>query len=800
MKRLILSVLACLLITGTSHGDTYEADLIPWSGYWWSTLNGGLVTGMGYNGSPSPLQKYELAFGGTVWGPAVTYGREFYYNTDAVFWEGLCFNWAVASVMEPEPVKRGIYNDVLFNIGDKKGLLTVAYHGALYNQTQFEGPVDFHRALEEFIREQRKPVIMDLGSQELGIWYYPVFKYETAYQTDGNIRRYETTIYYADDSVEPDFIGTQVRSSTYFYYFVTNGAGEITDSGWDEVSKDNPPLNATEAYGTEPKNPGIEYNRVVTIAQADDDIYEENDSFQQASPISNGSYDILAIDSDFFSLDMNAGDSLDIAIREEIANTISITVFDPENNIAGEGVGSLASPAEATSSGRYFIQLAPVDPAEQPYGTMMVSQKLPFQSILPVNSPGLWDTGVAILNTDGQVSRMILTMVDTGGVPLRDASMPFSGTHILGTLRHDFGLTRTDPDGYLKLDSDTKLVSAGAITDLKTLFGGMGFVSEDEAASELYYHYFHGTNLNLEIEYGMINIGSETEEIDLDFYGEDGTATSTDTITLQPGAKTIYNSTSIGDANMRASASSRRNCLVGYMEFTGPWLFHTQKAYVEMAGETNLEIIVPHVAATDGWYTVMCVMNTGAMATRLTFTVYNGNGDVVGQENRNVNPKQGISDRLPDMFPDIAPDQVASVRIASDTSLIRGYLLYGLDTGSHLAGIPMSNAISSEVILPHIASGPDWGTGVAIMNLGGASDGIVFSLFDGNGAALRETTRNLNPNQRIAITIRDLFQNDVPADARYLQVVSPGGQPLIGLFKMLSLQPGYQWLWGGIIK
>ena len=91
-------------------------------------------------------------------------GGRFYYNPQALTWEGLCFNWAAAAILEPEPTHKGIFQNTAFLVGDKKALLTVAYDGALYNKYPINNPADFHDLLEEFITNQKMPIMMDLGT------------------------------------------------------------------------------------------------------------------------------------------------------------------------------------------------------------------------------------------------------------------------------------------------------------------------------------------------------------------------------------------------------------------------------------------------------------------------------------------------------------------------------------------------------------------------------------------------------------------------------------------------------------
>ena len=94
--RYLLLIVLILLSLGRAtpaECSVYEADYIPWSGWWWPFFEGGLVTGEGYNGRPAPLEKYDYVTSGTYYGPASQYGWANYYDEGALDWYGLCFAW-----------------------------------------------------------------------------------------------------------------------------------------------------------------------------------------------------------------------------------------------------------------------------------------------------------------------------------------------------------------------------------------------------------------------------------------------------------------------------------------------------------------------------------------------------------------------------------------------------------------------------------------------------------------------------------------------------------------------------------
>lgn len=784
--------------TGLSMAETYEADYTPWSGYWWPTQKGGLVTGSGYNGSPSPLEKYDLAVHGVIAGPATNFARERYHDPYSLSWEGLCFEWAVASMSESEPVHRGIYEGTVFNVGDKKALLTAVYHGTLFNRITFYTPVDFHKVLEDNIRDQKIPVVMNLGSPGGAVWNYPVFKYDTEYTESGNTRHYKTIIYFASDDVDPDYVGTLVVSESVEYAFTMDNDGNIVSSEWEGLSVLNPPVNASEPYGLEPVNPGLDYDKVVRIAKTDDDPFENIENEDNPAPLVGGTYEMLAIDSDWFSVEMEAGDTLDIRMESENGNPVSMKVSDPWRSIVEEtdnGTDSLIS-VTATAAGSYYIEIEPLEPESEPLYSLSLMQSLSFSGIFPANSIDSEGTGFTLLNPDNEMGRIIATQIDKDGIPIQSAVRYRSEFQTLGMIHQEFDFSDFDSDGYVRVDSDNRLVGLETLADTKFQLSGLRFASSDLASEELFYPCF--SEIYFDVAFFLINSGNETEEISLSFYDSEGNEDSSETVVLNPGEKIDYATFGVKRTSMSAEVLSGRKCLHGYIEFSDSWALSRQKATVPVIPEKHSRLIIPHAASNDEWYTEISVVNVGNTDTTASFIAYGDSGEVVGEVVHDLKARRTFTNRVGDLFEGIPGESVAAIRIISDDQPLNGYMLYGRHNGLNLAGIPLSEAKSSRIFLPHVASSDQWATGVGIFNSGDISDDVLFALKGANGNTIRETVYPLEPNQRIAISARDLFGDDIPG-LSYIEFESQGDQPLIGTYVMLTMDND-RWLFGGIIQ
>lgn len=762
---------------------TYEADYVPWSGFWWPFTGGGVVTGYGYNGHPAPLEKYDLVTVGRENGPATDYGKQHYYNPQALSWEGLCFNWAAAAILEAEPIHKGIYQNTTFLVGDKKALLTVAYDGALYNMYPIHDPADFHGLLEEFIANQKMPILMDLGTQG-EVWFYPVFKYDIQYDQQNNTRHYTTTIYYASDAVRPDYTGTYVSSSTYYYYFELDGEGNITDMDWEMDSIGRAPVRACEPFGTDPENPGMDYNVVKQIVLTDDDPYEENDHLDSGVAISTGAYDLIAMDDDFFYISLEQGDRLKIELASETED-IFLKTYDPKGTLLDQTAGVGTQIFEAEENGEYSLEVIPGEP-ENEYGyTIYLEHRLDFQAVFPVNPAGSWSTGISLLDIDGNEGRKIISLFDDSGHSRKSYSMQ-PGTSLLGVIEENFGLTH-DQKGYIKVNSDSRLLGLEASSALDYLMLGANLMPVDDSSREIYYPHFSNDG-GWKTSFGLLNTGDYTEEVLRISYGVDGQILKTQTVGLAPGERfeeeTAYLPILAYDARcMTAETLSNRASLLGYIKFLNPSLGSKGRALVPLTGNIDPALVIPHVAFDDNWWTGVVVMNAGYDDSEVLFLAYDHSGNLLASSERLLRPGENLIQFASDLFSNTPETLIASIRISSRAGQpLCGLVLYGSKDNNSLAGMPLSAPRELPVYLPHIASTDGWWTGIGLVNSSAGTASIYFSLLDEDGNIVAEKNRSLDENAHMAVTIKDFFKDFTHEDARCLKIDSMGSRLVGGMY------------------
>jgi hypothetical protein len=206
-----------------------------WSGYWWPMLATRGSHVYDTQGPYQPLQKYGLLTGDYR---PLQWERTYGYTTDpSASWWGHCNGWAASAVLMPEPVRalRVRLQEgspvVDFNVGEIKGLLAVAHQAApadfFAGDRRDSGATHltdlrakpFHQALLYYIYQRREGVIFNITPKP-EVWNFPCYAFRMQGQTDPSqpdLTRVTTTIWYADDGVEPSFIGIKSLSATYTY-------------------------------------------------------------------------------------------------------------------------------------------------------------------------------------------------------------------------------------------------------------------------------------------------------------------------------------------------------------------------------------------------------------------------------------------------------------------------------------------------------------------------------------------------------------------------------------------------------
>ncbi len=276
MKKTLFIVLVFALfapLAAMAESASGEIKPAPWSGDWWSRKKGFMIKGWPGH-SPSPFERYDAYVqsrtgrnpGAHAWESNI---RNNHYNPKADSWEGHCNGWAAASILTPEPRKRHVRNGIVFETADQKAILSELY---MNTYCQFYGnrnwgrpgddeddiyPDEFHRLLMQYIASGKSAIICDT-SYDPQVWNFPAFKFESSWSTgwfDDAKLKVKTTVYYVDDGVKPEFIGTKWFSTTYTYNLFLDDNGNIVEGEWTGSSSKNHPDFVWVPTGDAPNPP-----------------------------------------------------------------------------------------------------------------------------------------------------------------------------------------------------------------------------------------------------------------------------------------------------------------------------------------------------------------------------------------------------------------------------------------------------------------------------------------------------------------------------------------------------------------
>ena len=211
-----------------------QAANLPWSGWWWPSLDSG--SGPHLFDVGGPLDKYDAYVSSTTGVDPQTRQWElahFSFSDPKLDWAGKCNGWAVAALVEPEPRTPRTVNGITFTIADQKGLLA-DYYFAAPAATRVGGKdggvtaADFHRTILDWVGKQRKGLVMNAFDGTNQVASFAIYKYQAIYMPDPAAPDTKThvrmTVWAADYHVAPNFVGLQnwpnnkLKTYSYFIY------------------------------------------------------------------------------------------------------------------------------------------------------------------------------------------------------------------------------------------------------------------------------------------------------------------------------------------------------------------------------------------------------------------------------------------------------------------------------------------------------------------------------------------------------------------------------------------------------
>lgn len=693
--------------------DTAEAIFTPWSGYWWPSKHGGLATGFDYRGHPAPLEKYELFANGVMPGQATEWYLENYYDPDAPSWYGLCNGFAAAAVYEKIRFFPSVHDNILFRVGDKKGLISACHAIDTSIRANAHSPDVFHYWLLKYIKDQGVAFYAELDPSEEA-WNYPVYRYHLETTKTDNRLNVTCTIWYAGDNVHPDFQGTLEHADQYTYTLFLQGE-EVVGGEWTGGSVWDHPQQLIMPVEQVSDNPYLDCDLIREIATMVDDEWESETSVE----LPPGRYRMVLINDDEYVISSHVGDDLIFHLLKEdtLQEPMQVSVTDGEDREVFTG--------EVTDSLRFTIQ----------------SETPPYR--LSVARPAYTETGVYFLEFDLRKSFEFADMkiqkgYGWGGMAIVNPhDTPCEAVYVVGytrdgaameTFAGPFALAPGEKRTFLYMDFSARMIERTELFGLKVMapmrlevvdLSGryektMSCYNAASADMAVFPDIAARWNTAKSLSWGIYNPGATAETFQLTHYSADGRVVDAESITLEARSTRHFSNTddpfaSVEDDGWVNVTGADGAVSGGYIAWIEGGLAQSEMLSPLSASR---RFFIPHAAGNGFWSMHVTLINPDANVNRIAVALLNGGVTDTSEIILNAGEKRTVG--LWELFPG-ADLGASAVSLTGDQDLA-GY--YAFRNSGDYAFFPLlaEADIHKTLTMPHVASNEYWWTAVNLLN------------------------------------------------------------------------------------
>lgn len=790
-----LALLFALLLPPLTAAGANQASFVPWSGYWWPFTQGGLGTGQDYRGRPAPLEKYNFLMTGATSGDPLDKYMDAYYDPDAPGWYGLCVFWALAASSENVNVLPSSEQNVVFRVGDKKGLLTLVHDSDLVEMSANHSPDVFHFWLLHYIRDQKKGFIADLSAGE-EVWSFPIYRYDMVSTRNGSVESVSVKIYYADDAVRPDYMGTRVLTSDYTYDLFLNGSGEITGGQWTGYSVANHPEYIRTSLSVGANLTGLDYQEVLRLARSKDDFLENG---SQPVEIGPGTYNLILLDEDVYRIPAKPGDILSLRIEKESgsAEEIEAVITDGNGSEVQRATLAVGSPLDrllTVAAAPYTVRLTQNNYSDPNIYVLKADLQRAFSQHIPyIPKSGDW-SGFALTNPgNAAVEGVSLTTRDADGMPIHTVLGPL--TLKPGEKRvflfDDLPVRRTE---FGKTDALT--LEADGPVDLLNLIGSgetflAAFVQGEARGSRLVIpDTVVPRTQGVRMFGGIKNESFEEADVVLRIYSREGdlqqevteTIAGRGTFSIRPGSSPFYNMPPSGWIEVQGKGAAP---LSGFQ-------YMANASGVESLFALPVDGVkkfVSHIPEPGYWTTTLTLINPNSRQNSVRLHPALAGADTAEDIVLLLAPHEKRVMELQEPFGKYAGDPLYhSILEITGTSPLAGYVSYGVLNGTDIASYPLldESALKSALTLPHYPGNDGyWWTGVVVFNPSDAPQTARIEPYghDRKLMAGHERTVDLAPGAYEVFEVGAFF-GESASGISFLKVTTEGDSGAIGGFYM----------------
>ncbi len=751
----ILFVLLLLFAPGLgqqARAESAEAGYMPWSGYWWPTRLGGLGTGKDYRGHPAPLEKYDLLTFGRYPGLSTSWYLENYYDPDAPAWWGLCAEWALSSIYERYSILPSSIDNIVFRVGDKKGLLALSHNNDIAERADGSRPEIFHYWLLHYIGDEKQAFVADLDSGE-EVWSYSIFKYEMNESVNGNIKSVTVTVYYADDMVDPDYIGTKILSEQYTYDLTLNQNGEIVDGIWTGLSVHNHPDGLSFPLVQRGTNKWLDYSKVLEIAKSKDDFLEDGEAPVVIGP---GTYNLVLLDKDVYRLICSSNDTLLINVSKQPGSQedMRLVISDGQGVSHGNYLITDDQPAKVAISCQdppYNIEIEQDNPESDPniYTLMYDLYSTASKEVFYIPKNGMW-SGFAITNSNtADAKDIMLVTYDQSGMPIQTLFGPFdlkAGEKRLfffddlNWRRHEYpSIARASIFSHGEISVTNLFGDSGA--------GMAGFINSGVGSNTIII-----PDIMVPVPGGtlmkgaVINPSQQSVTADIRVFADNGALFDEiawdldpkEMLEINPGNYPFYSVPNDGWIQVTTSGP-----LEGYQKISKTGSLESLAALI---ADSN-EAIVPHVAENNEWETMLTLINPNSSANTITIHPLKAGSDNSHDISIYLKAYEKRRLSLGDIFGWHSGDALFHSMLELKGNIpFAGYYSYRLIAGGDTVMLPLVrfDSLDHSLSLPHYPGLNDWWTGIVVGNPNGDQIRVEIEPYGHDGRLIQELIDTLD--------------------------------------------------------
>ena len=619
----------------------------------------------------------------------------------------------------------------------------------------------------------------------------------------------------AGQAVEPNFLPAGVTLGEFVMPISNTLTWTITgDNGFEQQITRNQPLTlALDEPGLYQVALSVENNLGLSAAVPDvvtvtvrqplgDNAYEPNNTREQATPISGGSYGGVSVGADdpedwYRFTQVEAGSAIEMDFDlSDATTTVEIQVYQGDRLVRSE----LLEPGRrhpftfaGGGGGDYFLRLVAQASGKRIGGlsySFSVGELTPRLTFNYIKSDEVEETLLTLVNPFGSGADVNLVAHDHTGKPLGEFSLVLPGR---GHWEKAVSSLFSDPlsIAWVHVLSDSNIVGLATIIARDELtcmaetatIGSLDQLVVPHIAQDTGFWFTRAAIANTSGEVietsfrsvagdfaiAGVEASNEASLIDFEAFFQGSLPAGSEWGTFieheaRPGLSGLeLFGTKTGSPRLAAlNLSSSR--------FANPNYIYEDR-----------DIYFPHIAKdTRSFWTGIAFVNTGGDPIDVRLVAYSDQGGVLGEEVIAMAPFDKQVGLAHSFFNQLDEDSQISWIQCRTTGPVSGYALFG-DNGNadrRLAGLPAVRGGSNEVYFQKILHEPGmYWTGLAVVNLSASHEAnLHYVAYDEAGQVVGTADRSIGAYRKDVIPVEALFGGVLPEGARWIRLTSD--QPL----------------------